>query len=227
MQLEAFDRVSDLHHTHIVYLKHKKTGLNVVKKTVSVQQGVDEVNFLKKVNCDCFPRLLDFEINVNHVTLYTLKVQGVRWDKVQHNPKFHQFIVENIEQVTINAVLLLKLLKNERIVHADVKPDNLFVDEALNVKLIDFGSAINEAAQGARCNPMGVLRYMAPEIVLSTESLSNLSDCYAMGKSIIDLIGIKKDYCNPDFLDKISGLCALRPQIRKNNYESFEVFSCK
>ena len=31
MLLEEFDKVNDLDHTHIVYLKHKKTGLNIVK----------------------------------------------------------------------------------------------------------------------------------------------------------------------------------------------------
>ena len=227
MLLEEFDKVNDLDHTHIVYLKHKKTGLNIVKKTVGIKQGVDEINILSKVNCDCFPRLLDFEINANHVSLYTLKVQGVRWDAVQHNQKFHQFVVENMEQVTKNAILVLKVLKNERLIHGDVKPDNLFIDEALNVKLIDFGSAISETAQGIKSNTMGVMHYSAPEVVLSNEGVSYLSDCYAMGKSILALIGSKKDYCNPDVLDKINSLCALRPQIRKDNFESFEVFTCK
>lgn len=224
MQLEAYEKVNDLNRTHIVYLKHKKTGLDVVKKTVHVQQGINEINRLKKLNCACFPRLIDFEINATHVVIYTLKVQGVRWDLIAQDHKMHQHIVENIGQVTRNAVLLLELLKNEGIVHGDVKPDNLFIDGALNVKLIDFGSAVCEDSNERQ---MGALRYMAPENVLASEHPSYLSDCFAMGKAIIELIGDKKITCDSDILDRIVGLSAIRPKIRKNNYESFKVYTCK
>lgn len=227
LDFESYDQVTDTNRRHISYLKHKKTGLELVKKISNVQQGVEEVNILKKLNCDGFPRLIDFDINSNRVVLYTLKVHGLRWDLVHQNPKRHQHIVEHIEQVVENAVLLLSMLKNEGIVHGDVKPDNLFVDDALNVKLIDFGSAVENAVPEKCIYHMDAMSYIAPEIILSNENKTHLSDCYAMGKSLLELIGDKKCDCSPTVLDKIYGMTALRPEVRKKNFESFRILTCK
>lgn len=63
-------------------------------------------------------------------------------------------------------LLALNLMRKLGILHADIKPDNIMVDEnKVNLKLCDFGSAIN--VKGSEIAPYLVSRfYRAPEIIL-------------------------------------------------------------
>ena len=47
--------------------------------------------------------------------------------------------------------------------HRDIKPENLLLSEEYEVKLADFGLAINTDAQ-APISRVGTLDYMAPEV---------------------------------------------------------------
>lgn len=68
-------------------------------------------------------------------------------------------------------------LHRRGIVHRDLKPGNVLVDAAANVKVLDFGLAI----QGEQDKQIsGTLTYMAPEI-LRSKGASPLSDLYAAG----------------------------------------------
>ena len=48
--------------------------------------------------------------------------------------------------------------------HRDIKPENLLLSEEYEVKLADFGLAINTDAQ-APISRVGTLDYMAPEVL--------------------------------------------------------------
>merc|ERR1712130_890119 len=63
-------------------------------------------------------------------------------------------------------LLALKIMKKANIVHADIKPDNILVDESkLLLKLADFGSASHVAEN--EITPYLVSRfYRAPEVIL-------------------------------------------------------------
>ena len=62
--------------------------------------------------------------------------------------------------------LALKLLKKCQLLHADIKPDNILVNESKSMlKLCDFGSGTN--AKDAEITPYLVSRfYRAPEIIM-------------------------------------------------------------
>jgi len=73
------------------------------------------------------------------------------------------------------------------VIHLDIKPDNLMLDETGVVKVLDFGiSRVVEnetrTAQGA-----GTLRYMSPEQVQG-KPLDHRSDVFSLGCSLFELI---------------------------------------
>jgi serine/threonine-protein kinase PRP4 len=69
-----------------------------------------------------------------------------------------------VQSYTHQLLLSLRLLRKARIVHADIKPDNMVVNDRNNVvKLCDFGSAFG--ADEVEITPFLVSRfYRAPEI---------------------------------------------------------------
>jgi serine/threonine-protein kinase PRP4 len=74
--------------------------------------------------------------------------------------------VKAVRSYSQQLFLALKLLKKCNILHADIKPDNILVNESKSVlKLCDFGSASD--AKDAEITPYLVSRfYRAPEIIL-------------------------------------------------------------
>ncbi len=67
------------------------------------------------------------------------------------------------------------------VVHRDVKPDNIQIDESGRVRLMDFGIAILQKAQGGRIRAAGTPAYMAPEQMQSPKTVDHRCDVYAMG----------------------------------------------
>jgi serine/threonine protein kinase len=80
------------------------------------------------------------------------------------------------------------------VVHLDIKPDNLIVDEAGVVKVLDFGVA--RVLQGETIATQlvgGTLRYMSPE-QLEGGDLDYRSDIFSLGCSLFELIAYVPAY---------------------------------
>jgi len=76
------------------------------------------------------------------------------------------------------------------LVHRDLKPGNILVDEDRHVRLMDFGLAkflAEDATVTARGRVVGTYRYMAPEQALG-ETLDGRADLYSLGVVIYELL---------------------------------------
>jgi eukaryotic-like serine/threonine-protein kinase len=82
----------------------------------------------------------------------------------------------------------LSYVHSRNIVHRDVKPDNIFVTCAGEVKLIDFGVAkFGELQVTGAGFTLGTPYYMAPEQVRG-ERITPLVDVYAFGITLYELL---------------------------------------
>lgn len=80
----------------------------------------------------------------------------------------------------MNICQALSLLKSKRIVHRDIKPQNIFVNEHGDYKLGDFGSARGIKGTSTVMSMKGTFSYTAPEIMRG-EKAGFSSDIYSLG----------------------------------------------
>lgn len=132
-------------------------------------------------------------------------------------------IPENVlRKITFNTVMGLKFLKEEHnIIHRDVKPTNILVNQRGQVKICDFGVSGNLVASIAKTN-IGCQSYMAPERISSGGTASagaaggtyNVqSDIWSLGLTLIECAMGRYPY-PPETYDNIfSQLSVSRPPI--------------
>jgi len=90
-----------------------------------------------------------------------------------------QMIVPYVRQVAA----ALQYAHNQRVVHRDVKPENMLLGEYEEVLLSDFGSALLQDAQHKR-DVAGTVTYMAPEQIAGRPVPA--SDQYALGAVVYE-----------------------------------------
>src|SRR5262249_61220856 len=76
------------------------------------------------------------------------------------------------------------------VVHQDIKPANILIDEAGQPRLIDFGLAWQQDAWSGPSSPSegGTYAYIAPEQArLETDRIRPLSDIFALGAVLYSL----------------------------------------
>ena len=78
---------------------------------------------------------------------------------------------------------------HQGIIHRDLKSQNIMIDEALNVKIADFGIALssNEADMTQTNTIMGSVHYLAPELARGNLA-TPVSDIYSLGILLYELL---------------------------------------
>ena len=81
---------------------------------------------------------------------------------------------------------VLIVLEQNKVMHRDLKPDNVMVTRQLQLKLIDFGNSKRADISSTICGSPG---FMAPELMLnSAQQYSNKVDVWAAGAIIYQML---------------------------------------
>lgn len=119
----------------------------------------------------------------------------------QQNPLL---TVEKRIQLTKNLIRALnEQLQDNRIVHCDIKPENIMVDvNTLEVHFIDFGLALDFETAEQLSSIRGTASYIAPETILDYQNSSE-SDIYSLGAVIAEVWGAKP-LATPDMVGRLN-----------------------
>ncbi|MGB3496549.1 MAG: serine/threonine-protein kinase [Elainellaceae cyanobacterium] len=143
-----------------------------------------EIDILKTLDHPQIPRYLDsFQTPDGFCMVQEYK----------NAPSLAEPQVWNPQQVRHVAIAILDILQylQERIppvIHRDLKPDNILVDDQLNVYVVDFGFARLGGGQVAVSSVVkGTLGFMPPEQLFNRE-LTPASDLYSLGMTLICML---------------------------------------
>ncbi len=102
----------------------------------------------------------------------------------------------NLRQIKLIAQKVLEILvylqqQNPPILHQDIKPENILIDDLANVYLIDFGIAtkFEDISQNTITSIKGTPGFIAPEQAIAR---NKSSDLYSLGVTIVCLLTNKK-----------------------------------
>ena len=94
--------------------------------------------------------------------------------------------------IALQVAHALGYVHRQKVIHRDIKPDNIHINSAGVVKLMDFGIAKTEGLQMTRAGyVLGTPYYMAPEQVTG-ENITGQVDVYAFGVLLFELLTGKK-----------------------------------
>lgn len=75
------------------------------------------------------------------------------------------FLLKHLKKIIVECLLGLYELHSNKVIHRDIKLENIFVDGEYNIKIGDFGCGIIlESTLGQAKTQAGTLQYMSPEI---------------------------------------------------------------
>jgi serine/threonine protein kinase len=100
------------------------------------------------------------------------------------------FSPDEIKQIAVAVLEILTYLQNRipPVIHRDVKPENILVDDQINVYLVDFGFArVGDGQVGISSVVKGTLGFMPPEQLFNRQ-LTEASDLYGLGITLICLL---------------------------------------
>ena len=166
--------------------KHLKRGFHVALKVLPAVDG-RSLQFFKSE----FRRVAEIN-HPNLVTLHTLQADGGVWFftmELIRGKDFHSYVAPHGQcdpgrlraSLTQLAAAVFKL-HGENIIHCDLKPSNVLVDQNGRVVILDFGLSFEHGHTEHMSTQQlaGTPAYMAPEQAAS-QSLTGAADWYAVG----------------------------------------------
>lgn len=219
----------------VVHLVRDKTTENLyIRKTIygidqPLYQGIfsREIQALHKLNgCANIVKIINYKhmVSIDAKTEKREKVGCIfmeyisgetlaKTDISRLSPKEKYKIINQL----LNAI---ETAHNNGIIHRDINPNNIMLDDNGDVKVIDFGICkIKQMLNNATVFHMGTNSYSAPEVHEHSHNATEQSDLYSIGAVIYYLFTGEQPpigYCFQDIIDKASGFDVdLKPIIRR------------
>ncbi|KAG6556796.1 hypothetical protein Mapa_001742 [Marchantia paleacea] len=174
--------------------------VNAANSNQGQAEFVNEVVLLSRVHHKYLVSLVGYcEDSNQQILIYVYMPNGSLGDHLHHKkPGKKPLSWRKRLEIALNAAQGLDYLHtfcSPPIIHRDVKPNNILLDENLNAKVADFGMSKSEfegSQTGISTAVKGTLGYLDPEYSSGRQRLNQKSDVYSFGVVLLELITGKK-----------------------------------
>jgi serine/threonine protein kinase len=160
---------------------------------VGTMGTIHHVNVVRLVGfcADGFKRALVYEFLPNNssekfISSRDTKNSVLNWDKLQ-----------DISLGVAKGIEYLHQGCDQRIVHFDIKPQNVLLDQNFNPKIFDFGLAklcSKDQSAVSMTTARGTMGYIAPEVFSRNfGNVSSKADVYSFGILLLEIVGGRKN----------------------------------
>mmetsp|Transcript_90919 Transcript_90919/g.211551 ORF Transcript_90919/g.211551 Transcript_90919/m.211551 type:complete len:334 (-) Transcript_90919:64-1065(-) len=206
---------------------HKSTGMRVAVKTVKVdnkdkrEQMLHEIRgLIQAAGCpylvQWYAGFVSKETGLVHVVVELMDLGSL----ADLRRRLNGAGVPPLRLACIAAQIVRGLhhLQTRRLLHRDVKPENVLHNLSGEVKLTDFGISKDlNSTVGVAATFVGTANYMSPERVLGKD-YSYRSDVWSAGMVLYELATGQYPFSTKVFLDLYECLC-VKPEPRLNTQE--------
>jgi [calcium/calmodulin-dependent protein kinase] kinase len=180
-------------------MKHDKLGkqnkLDDIKREIAIMKKLNHPNVLR-----LYEVMDDPKMNKLFLVLEYMKHGDLLSHQKKKNPQNQLAIMNDsdLHCILLQILLGLAYLHEQKIVHGDIKPQNLLVGDQDVVKIADFG--ISQSLYGSKqkiADTAGTPAFMSPEMCSGQEYSGQGADIWAVGATIFML-----KFGNPPFVAK-------------------------
>ncbi len=152
----------------------------------SIELFEREIETIKNLHIKGVPKYIDTIKDNRYIYLVEEYIQAKSLEKRLKEGERYAF--NQILKILVNAALILKELEDlvPPVIHRDIKPGNLLIDDEENVYLVDFGVVADKVQTSFAMTFAGTIGYVAPEQLYG--KVTPASDIFSLGMSILNLI---------------------------------------
>ncbi len=154
-----------------------------------VQNLINEINILNSLKGNSnIVSYEDHQIEANEdETQYTIYIRMELLTPLKEYLSKNEMSDEDIVRLGTDLCNALSLCEKLKIIHRDIKPDNIFVSSNGDFKLGDFGVARTVEKTMSQMSKKGTYTYMAPEVYLG-RPYDNRADIYSLGLILYQML---------------------------------------
>ena len=168
-------KLSNKNDCEVLRLRNKKYNADLILRSYPICYSAYEE--LYKIECENLPLIYDV-INLDDGQIVLEEyINGITVAEVLQNGNYHYLGARKVLKGVCTA---LDLLHSKKLVHRDVKPENIIIDKSGRVVLIDFNASRKISNKTKDTIVMGTVGYASPEQLGLSQSDSR-TDIYATG----------------------------------------------
>ncbi|KAG7158835.1 serine/threonine-protein kinase fused-like isoform X2 [Homarus americanus] len=165
--------------------------LKSLRRECEIQRGVAHPNIV---------RMIDSFETENEVVAVSEYVPGQLFQLLESNGPLKE---EKVQQIACNLVSAIYYLHSHRILHRDIKPQNILLSSTGEAKLCDFGFSRKMGINTyVLTSVKGTPLYMAPELI-EEKPYDHNADLWSLGCILYELLTGKPPFCTTSIVQLI------------------------